>query len=576
MRLALHFVSICGLTAVAALATSWNWKAHAGHQPPTVLFCILVRNKAHVLPYFFGYLEELDYPKDRIAIFIRVDHSIDRSPEVVRAWTKAVDGLYHSIELSQSEESDNYYFEEEGPFDWTEERYSELIKWKEYALRKARRMWAEFIFFLDCDVFLFNQKTLQQLMAEGVVVVAPMLVSLNAYSNFWAAMDENGSNQHSDKYDAIYSREKVGCFPVPMVHSAVLMDLRMAKSLKITFLDSKHQGRQNDLQALASSVRSVHLRMYVSNRHKFGALLIPSSSSSQLEEDFENLRDLMVEALHSGPPGLLSSPFLPVGKRPADRLGFDRLFLINLKRRTDRKARMEACFEALDLDVDLVEAVDGASLSDDELRSLGIQQISEYRDPYHKRPMTTGEVGCFLSHYGIWKRMIDDRLQRVIVFEDDLRFRSHFRQWVLAVVDELSSHVPDWDFVYLGRKQLNKDDQESLVDNCTMVGQVGYSYWTLAYMLTLRGAKKLLAAEPLSRLVPVDEFLPIMFDRHPMDAWKSYFAKRDLNAYTCVPLLVYPVLYVGQEGYVSDTENTTILQSIDNQQQSVKPTSDEL
>ncbi|KHJ43804.1 hypothetical protein D918_05856 [Trichuris suis] len=81
----------------------------------------------------------------------------------------------------------------------------------------------------------------------------------------------------------------------------------------------------------------------------------------------------------------------------------------------------------------------------------------------------------------------------------------------------------------------------------------------------LPGAEKLLAAEPLGRLVPVDEFLPIMFDRHPVDAWKNHYVKRDLNAYTSVPLLVYPVLYVGQEGYISDTENTTILQSIDGQ-----------
>ena len=34
-------------------------------------------------------------------------------------------------------------------------------------------------------------------------------------------------------------------------------------------------------------------------------------------------------------------------------------------------------------------------------------------------------------------------------------------------------------------------------------------------MLSGRGARKLLAAEPLKNLLPVDEFLPIMFDKHP-------------------------------------------------------------
>ena len=43
----------------------------------------------------------------------------------------------------------------------------------------------------------------------------------------------------------------------------------------------------------------------------------------------------------------------------------------------------------------------------------------------------------------------------------------------------------------------------------------GYSYWTLGYVLSLSGAQKLLQAEPLNKMLPVDEFLPIMFNKHP-------------------------------------------------------------
>lgn len=41
----------------------------AGARFPTVLVATLIRNKAHVLPYFFGQLENLDYPKERMAIW---------------------------------------------------------------------------------------------------------------------------------------------------------------------------------------------------------------------------------------------------------------------------------------------------------------------------------------------------------------------------------------------------------------------------------------------------------------------------------------------------------------------------
>lgn len=36
---------------------------------PTVLVATLFRNKAHVLPYYFTFLDALDYPKDRIALW---------------------------------------------------------------------------------------------------------------------------------------------------------------------------------------------------------------------------------------------------------------------------------------------------------------------------------------------------------------------------------------------------------------------------------------------------------------------------------------------------------------------------
>ena len=42
-----------------------------------------------------------------------------------------------------------------------------------------------------------------------------------------------------------------------------------------------------------------------------------------------------------------------------------------------------------------------------------------------------------------------------------------------------------------------------------------YSHWTIAYALTIEGARKLIDANPLDNILPVDEFLPIMFDKQP-------------------------------------------------------------
>lgn len=67
---------------------------------------------------------------------------------------------------------------------------------------------------------------------------------------------------------------------------------------------------------------------------------------------------------------------------------------------------------------------------------------------------------------------------------------------------------------YLGRKQVNPEE-EVAVEGLPGLVVAGYSYWTLAYTLSLAGARKLLASQPLHRMLPVDEFLPVMFDRHP-------------------------------------------------------------
>jgi collagen beta-1,O-galactosyltransferase len=42
-----------------------------------------------------------------------------------------------------------------------------------------------------------------------------------------------------------------------------------------------------------------------------------------------------------------------------------------------------------------------------------------------------------------------------------------------------------------------------------------YTHWTVSYALTLEGAKKLVNADPLSKILPVDEYLPLMFDKQP-------------------------------------------------------------
>lgn len=111
----------------------------------------------------------------------------------------------------------------------------------------------------------------------------------------------------------------------------------------------------------------------------------------------------------------------------------------------------------------------------------------------------------------------------------------------------------EYDLIYFGRKRLEDAVEEPIGNSGTLV-KPHYSYWTIGYVLTLSGAKKLLNAKPLEKLVPVDEFLPIMFNQHPNASYMEKFEERNLIAWSAAPLLLYPTHYTGDEGYISDTE----------------------
>ncbi|GIY68694.1 procollagen galactosyltransferase 1 [Caerostris extrusa] len=201
------------------------------------------------------------------------------------------------------------------------------------------------------------------------------------------------------------------------------------------------------------------------------------------------------------------------------------------------------------------------ALNDSDIDAMGIKMLPEYADPYHKRPLTRGEIGCFLSHFHVWKDMLEHQHRTALVLEDDLRFEPYFKKKIQALLKEVQKIGLLWDLIYLGRKRLSEEGEPPVAGAPNLV-HVNYSYWTLCYLITLEGAKKLVAANPLPKLVPVDEYLPIMFDRHPEETWKGYYPKRNLRAFSAQPLLVYPTHYTGEENYISDTEDSDLALSV--------------
>ena len=241
------------------------------------------------------------------------------------------------------------------------------------------------------------------------------------------------------------------------------------------------------------------------------------------------------------------------------KLGFDEIFMVNLERRPDRYDRMAYNFDMLGIDYQWVPAMDGRTIDEEFLAREGIKMLPEFSEPYHGRALTYGEIGCFLSHYRLWQQIVEEKLDRVLIFEDDIKFEPFFISKLEYLKSELFEKVGEsWDLVFLGRKILH-NSEEPWVEGSDQLVHVDYTYWTLSYVLTLRGAKLLLAGDPLGKMVPVDEYLPIMYGRHPNSTWSASFPGEKLRALSVHPLLVFPTHYTGEQGYFSDTEDASVI-----------------
>ncbi|XP_017328224.3 procollagen galactosyltransferase 2 [Ictalurus punctatus] len=525
---------------------------------PKVMLAILARNSQHSLPFYLGCIERLDYPKDRIAIWAAADHSIDNTTAMLQEWVSGVEGLYHSVRFRTTENGQSSYTDELGPKHWPDSRFSHVMQLRHAALRSAQSQWADYILFADSDNLLTNPKVLSQLIAENRTLVAPMLESRTLYSNFWCGMTAQGYYKRTESYIPIRNWKRVGCHAVPMIHSTMLLDLRRHTSRALAFypLHQLYPWILDDILAFSFSARQAGVQMFVSNREHYGYLPVPLQTQQTLEDEAESFTHTLTEAMLDF--ALEPSRYLHMPSRNKDRMAFDEIYIINLMRRMDRRVRMLRTLDVLGIEVTLTDAVDGKALNSSQLQVLGIEMLPSYQDPYSGRVLTKGEIGCFLSHYNIWKQVVERKQQQVLVLEDDIRFELNFKRRLNTIMEDIWQTELQWDLIYVGRKRLQVKNPERWVQGIKNLVYPDYSYWTLGYALSLQGAKKLLEAKPLGKMLPVDEFLPVMFNKHPKEEYLAHFKQRDLLAFSVEPLLLYPTHYTGEAGYSSDTETSTI------------------
>jgi len=182
----------------------------------------------------------------------------------------------------------------------------------------------------------------------------------------------------------------------------------------------------------------------------------------------------------------------------------NKLFVINLERRKDRYEHMMNHFKKFNIDdnkINWFKAFDGTYLNNNSKRYLHYKELflkqiesnKKKNKPYNYNyfpSFTNGELGCFMSHLILWKKMIDKDIENAIIFEDDCLFHESFLPTMNKVLTEDIKNIHDFPIIWIGGKMVDNYSNhmnEKITENISIKFEP-HPYCTYSYILSKKGA----------------------------------------------------------------------------------------
>jgi len=149
-------------------------------------------------------------------------------------------------------------------------------------------------------------------------------------------------------------------------------------------------------------------------------------------------------------------------------------FVVHLDRCIERKKIfMKNLEEAGFKDINIFKGVNGSNQNEVN------EAMNLFNIPNFDNELSKGQIGCTLSHFKVFKHIIDNNISVCCVFEDDISFHPN---WKKLSQNYYHFTPKDFDMVYMGNQitpQRGKINTQS-------------TFCTHAYIITLKGAIKLL------------------------------------------------------------------------------------
>ncbi|MGP5525471.1 glycosyltransferase family 25 protein [Psychrobacter celer] len=185
------------------------------------------------------------------------------------------------------------------------------------------------------------------------------------------------------------------------------------------------------------------------------------------------------------------------------------IFVINLPQSTDRKAYIKAQCESMGISPVFIDAVNGKELSKSDIeRYVDQNRVKKL----FGRELLLGEIGCALSHKKIYQKMVDENIPYAVILEDDATLEKDLP----IVVKKILTAPLSWELILLGHYKSNLKGFKSpislwhrqRISSKFLLGRlVDFGFGTHGYMITLKGAKKILS-ELKYIYKPIDHYTP--------------------------------------------------------------------
>lgn len=188
-------------------------------------------------------------------------------------------------------------------------------------------------------------------------------------------------------------------------------------------------------------------------------------------------------------------------------------YVISAKQATDRRKAMEEHFAQWGLQPNFFEAIMGNKLTKEEIK----QAVDDHG------LLTVGEIGCSLSHLGVYKKLLESTEPYVLVMEDDARLSQEFFELAPNIKKFLDSCNEPTVLILYKVKGHTKEIYK-LTDNSSVLRALAGSA-AHGYIINRQAAENILEAQT-----------PVKFE---IDAWAIYQKLLYINLYCMNRKLVY-------------------------------------